>query len=189
MARAASSASFSAASILPVLGLTSTASRVAAGTSSRRSSSRFATNSALRKLIPVRLPPGRARLATKPTLTGSSLMAKTIGIVVVTALAAKTAAGPPRAAYCDLPANQVGRQFRQPIDLMFGPAIDDRHVLAFGIARALQAAVKSAQAVQGCLSRDSVEKSNHRHRRLLRAHHERPCASCAAEQSDELASS
>src|SRR5262249_4164770 len=41
-------------------GLTSTATRVALGTSSRSSSSRFATNSELKKLIPVRFPPGRA---------------------------------------------------------------------------------------------------------------------------------
>src|SRR6516165_1592038 len=50
---------------------------------SRRSSSRFAANSPARKLTPVRLPPGRARLATRPSLTGSSLTMKTIGIVVV----------------------------------------------------------------------------------------------------------
>src|SRR5262249_11340743 len=67
---------------------TSTATRVAAGTSSRRSSSRFAANSPLIKLIPVRLPPGRARLATRPGPTGSSLETKTMGIVVVAALAA-----------------------------------------------------------------------------------------------------
>jgi hypothetical protein len=36
----------------------STATRVAAGTSSCRSSSRLATNSPVTKLIPVRLPPG-----------------------------------------------------------------------------------------------------------------------------------
>ena len=45
-------------------GLTSTATRAAAGTSSCRSSSRFAVNSPLRKLMPVALPPGRGRLAT-----------------------------------------------------------------------------------------------------------------------------
>jgi hypothetical protein len=39
---------------------------------SRRSSSRFAANSTLKKLTPVRLLPGRARLATRPSLTGSS---------------------------------------------------------------------------------------------------------------------
>src|SRR6516165_7140553 len=73
-------------------GTISTATRAALGTSSRSSSSRFATNSELKKLIPVRLPPGRARLATRPNLTGSSAAAKTMGIVVVAALAANVAA-------------------------------------------------------------------------------------------------
>ena len=45
-----------------------------------------------KKLIPVALPPGRARLVTRPSLTGSSLTPKTIGIVVVAALAASAAA-------------------------------------------------------------------------------------------------
>src|SRR5262249_23538123 len=57
-------------------GLTSTATRLAAGTSSRRSSNRFAVNSPVKKLTPVRLPPGRARLATRPSLTGSSATTK-----------------------------------------------------------------------------------------------------------------
>ena len=44
-----------------------------------------------KKLMPVALPPGRARLATRPNLTGSSPTPKTIGIVVVAALAASAA--------------------------------------------------------------------------------------------------
>ena len=64
MARAAGSKSLNVVSALVTLaGLTSTATRAALGTSSRRSSSRFAANSVLIKLIPVRLPPGRARAA------------------------------------------------------------------------------------------------------------------------------
>src|SRR5262245_24605323 len=74
MARVAVSAALKVASAFVALaGLMSTATRVAAGTSSRRISSPFATNSTLRKLMPVRLPPGRARLATSPSLTGSSV--------------------------------------------------------------------------------------------------------------------
>ena len=40
------------------------------------------------KTTPVTLPPGRLRLATRPSLTGSLPVAKTIGTVVVAALAA-----------------------------------------------------------------------------------------------------
>src|SRR5262245_16049789 len=64
------------------------------GTSSRRSSSRFAVNSPLKILMPVTLPPGRARLATRPSLTGSSPEVKAMGIVVVAALAAEVAGSP-----------------------------------------------------------------------------------------------
>src|SRR5262249_18907661 len=72
-----------AAVVVALTGLTSTATRVAAGTSSRRSSNRFAVSSALKTLTPVRLPPGRERLATRSSLTGSSATTKTMGIIVV----------------------------------------------------------------------------------------------------------
>jgi hypothetical protein len=66
---------------MTVPGLTRTATRTALGTSSCRSSSRFPTTSVLKALKPVALPPGRARLATRPSLMGSSPTPKTIGIV------------------------------------------------------------------------------------------------------------
>ena len=50
------------------------------------------------KLVtPVRLPPGRFRLATSPILTGSAATAKTIGMVAVAALAAIAEGVPPPA--------------------------------------------------------------------------------------------
>ena len=73
-------------------GLTKTATRDARGTSSCKSANCFATNSVLKKLIPVRLPPGRARLVTRPSRTGSSPVMKRIGIAAVAAFAANTAA-------------------------------------------------------------------------------------------------
>jgi hypothetical protein len=72
-------------------GATRTAIIVAVGTSSRNSSSRFAPSRAAKKLTPVTFPPGRLRLVTRPSLTGSLPVAKTIGTVVVTALAARAA--------------------------------------------------------------------------------------------------
>ena len=93
----------------------------------------------VKKLMPVRLPPGRARLATRPSLTGSSATAKTMGIVVVAALAASAERASGRGDHGDLPANQFGRQRRQPIDLTLRPAVFDRDVLALDIAGVLQA--------------------------------------------------
>src|SRR5262249_29880722 len=74
--------------LVALAGLRSTAKRTALGNSSCRSPSRFETTSMVKKLTPVALPPGRARLATRPSLTGSSPTANTIGIVAVAALAA-----------------------------------------------------------------------------------------------------
>jgi hypothetical protein len=65
--------------------------RAAPGRNSRKSPSCFAPRSAVMKLIPVTLPPGRLRLATRPSLTGSPPVAKTIGTVVVAALAPSAA--------------------------------------------------------------------------------------------------
>ena len=123
MARPAGSTSLNVVSAVGLVGLTITATRAAPGTSSRSSSSRFAVNSALKKLIPVRLPPGRARLATRPSLTGSSPTLKTMGIVAVAALAASAGRIAGRGDHGDLPTNQFGRQLRQSISLILGPAV------------------------------------------------------------------
>ena len=61
------------------------------GTSWRSSSNRFAPNLPLNNVTPVTLPPGRLRLATRPSLTGSPPAKNTIGTVVVAALAASAA--------------------------------------------------------------------------------------------------
>jgi hypothetical protein len=79
---------------------------------------RFAVNSMVKKLTPVALPPGRLRLATKPSLTGSSLTPNTIGIVVVAALAASRECCGGRAGRGDhaySTANEIGRQLWQAI--------------------------------------------------------------------------
>jgi hypothetical protein len=51
----------------------------------------LATSSAFWLLIPVALPPGRLRLATNPSSTGSSAIRKKIGMIDVAALAARVA--------------------------------------------------------------------------------------------------
>src|SRR5262249_53260762 len=76
--------------------------RTAPGTSSCNSSSRFAASSTAKKLTPVRLPPGRARLATRPSFTGSSPILNTIGLVAVAALACN-AVCEPQAAITETP--------------------------------------------------------------------------------------
>jgi len=77
-------------------GLVSKPITLALGTSSRSTPNRFAPSVLTINVTPVTLPPGRLRLETRPRSTGSAPVAKTIGMVVVAALAA-TAAGGERA--------------------------------------------------------------------------------------------
>ena len=131
MARAAASTSRNVVRLFETLtGLTSTATRVAPGTSSRRSSSRFALSSILKKLMPVRLPPGPARLATRPSPTGSSAHEEDDGDRRGCRLGSGGRGGTAgRGDHGNLTANQFGRQRRQSIELTVGPAILDRYVL------------------------------------------------------------
>ena len=88
------------------------------------------------------------------------------------------------------PARQFGRQPWQPIELTIRPLVFDPHVLAFNIAGILQTLVKCAQTIRVRVRRCGVEEPDYRHRRLLRAHRQRPRRRrCAAEQRDELAPS
>jgi len=65
--------SLSQLSLTGFFGLTSTPTRAAEGRSSRSNPNCFVPSSALKKFTPVALPSGRLRLATRPSLTGSSL--------------------------------------------------------------------------------------------------------------------
>src|ERR1700730_16384576 len=64
------------------------------GLSSRSNSTRFCPSSAVIKKMPVALPPGRLKLATSPSATGSKPTTNTIGTVVVTAFAGEATCGP-----------------------------------------------------------------------------------------------
>src|SRR6516165_8568488 len=69
--------------------------------------------------------------------------------------------------------------------LLAAPAIIDCDVLSLDIAGFAQALVKGGQFARPGIRRAPGEKSDHRHRRLLRARRERPRGHCAAEQCDE----
>ena len=82
--------------------------------------------------MPVALPPGRAKLATKPRPTGSSATTNTMGSCVADLAAMR--AGVPIAAIMP-PVGEPGRcQLRQAIVLTFRPAVFDRHVPALDVA-------------------------------------------------------
>ena len=73
----------------------------------------------------------------------------------------------------DLPANQLGRKFGESFRLLC-PAIVDRYVLALDIAGFFEALAKSAQPLGNRFGRSDLEKSDYRHRRLLRPRRQRP---------------
>jgi hypothetical protein len=85
-------------------------------------------------------------------------------------------------------AGEIGRQLRQSVKLILGPAVYDLHVLAVDIAGLFQALTKRAQPTHHRLWRPAVQESNHRHLRLPSTCRKRPRRS-AAEQRDERAAS
>src|SRR5262245_35842108 len=70
---------------------------------------------------------------------------------------------------------------------IFRRAVFDQHVLALDEARFLQTLAERGDQVREVGERGVPQETNNRHRRLLRAHRERPHSRRAAEQRDELA--
>src|SRR5262249_7696696 len=87
-----------------------------------------------------------------------------------------------------LPADEVGRESRQSIELSIRPPVLDRHVPSFDIALSIQSPAKRRQHVGIGFGIPAAEPSDHRYRRLLRVCGERPCCH-AAKCSDEFAPS
>ena len=135
--------------------------------------------------MPVRLPPGLARLAARPCSTGVPTLANTIGIAVVAPFAAMVgglaAAGDN---HVDSAGNQLGGHAWKPIKIPVCPAVFDGHVLALSIAVLAQALAKRGDKGASRTGRPAVQEADHRHRLLLRTGAERPTRS-AAEQRNE----
>src|SRR5262249_47049773 len=159
IARAAGSTSRNVDSVPAALfGSTSTATRLVAGTSSRRSSSRFAANSLAEKIKPrqIAFRPGEAGDKTKSdrVFGGEEDDRDRHG----RALGRNRRRNSYRGDYSHATADKVRRQRRQPIDLIFGPPIFDRDVLALDEARVFQAPAEGTQAVRVSVRRCGVKK-------------------------------
>src|SRR5262245_33845348 len=84
--------------------------------------------------------------------------------------------------------DQIGCQFRKTIVLAFRPAIFDDDAATLDITGLSQGLAKGGKAAaHRNVGRRGAEKSDRRHRRLLRARRKRPRGCSAAEQRDELA--
>src|SRR5262249_7882793 len=168
-ARAAGSNSVSMDEVFVVfLGLISTATRAAAGTSSRKSPSRLAFTSAAKKLRPVALPPGCARLASSAWQPWLRLQLR-----------------PRHRDHAHLTADQIRGQFRQAIETARQP-IFDCNVPALDVAAFRDTPAERIQEIPTRSRHKGAEKPDNRPLPLLRSRHERPRRR-AAEQRDEIA--
>src|ERR1700730_13459674 len=91
-----------------------------------------------------------------------------------------------RGDYGHLAADQIGRQFRQPLGSIVRPTKFDGNVLALDVAGFAQSFAKSGHSLDARLWRTAIEIPHHRHRRLLRARRERPRGCRTTEKRDEL---
>src|SRR6516162_10502911 len=85
-----------------------------------------------------------------------------------------------------LTAYQIGCEVGQYVVLVLRPAILDYNILALDIAGFAYALAECGQITCTISKPRAAEKSNHRHRWLLRPRRERPCCH-AAKQCDEVA--
>ena len=154
----------------------------ALGTSWRSSSSRLPPTVPAMKTTPVTLPPGRLRLVTRPSLTGSLPVVNTIGIVVVDDLAriaAKvllTITEGRRAITSAARVSKPSKRFSAQTNSIatFCPSTSP-----------VQTVAKCRQIFDMRRWRAAVEKDDHRHG-LLRAHDAWQCDRRAAYKCNEL---
>src|SRR3954447_17080017 len=90
-------------------------------------------------LSPVTFPPGRARLATSPVLTGSVLLVMTIGTVVVAFSAATAFAWFPVTMTSTPSRTRSAARAAQPFHLAVGEAVLDEDILTNAVSEAPQA--------------------------------------------------
>jgi hypothetical protein len=100
--------------------------------------------------------------ACRPTRTNSNIEpGKSPGVHTVSLYQENGCSGSPAAVSRR---RQSRRTSRQSVDLIVGPSVFDRHVLALDIAGLLQALAKCAEMVHVRVKRCRVEEADHRHR-------------------------
>src|SRR5262249_52108915 len=170
-------------------GLNMIATRGMGGAMSLSSSTHLPPTLGSRFVNPVVLPPGRARLATKPWATGSLTPVNTIGTVCVACCA-------PRRAEMALARIRSGARLsnakgvaRSPSGLRNAPPIVDREIATDGPAQLLEALLERGDAPLGLritLSQHHQHPDPPHAVGLLRPHRQRPRRR-TAEQRDERA--
>ena len=171
---------------LPTLAMI--ASRRRPGTTSRKSSSRLPARSVDWSDSPVTLPPGRARLATKPVPTGSAAAAKTIGMIDVACFAARTT-GVPEVTMTSTLSRTNSAAISAQRSLRPRPSDTRSRRCGPRSSRAPAAAARRRRSTGSVAEAELAPRKpdGRQLRRLLRARRERPRGRRAAEQRDELA--
>ena len=186
--RAASSRSLVSESFSGLAGFIKAASNASPGSNSRATWSCLASSVPLNTLIPVTLPPGRLNPSTSPNLIGSPPVVNTIGTVVVAAFAASAEEVADN--HSHRPVNQIGHQCRQPIELIVGPAVFNRDILALYEAHFLQALAERGHEVRRVWRADVLRTNPTTGTDVCCARRrERPHGSRTTEQRYELAPS
>ena len=112
--------------------------RVSLGTASLSISSLLVFSSVAKLESPVTLPPGRARLATKPAPTGSGVLIITMGMVVVAFLRRQRRRSSCGHDQINLKTNQVRRKLRQAVSFSLRKSILDGDILSFNPSKLAQ---------------------------------------------------
>ena len=189
MMDAAAVTSFVTFSTFGLVGLTSSPIRAAEGRSSRNSPSCFAPSSALEEVH-------TGRIAARPGKTDDKTKLDWIPGGVEhdwNRCGRSFSRDCRRGRACDdhsrLAAHQLRRHCGQLIVMSLGPTVFDRNIAPLHVTGFGQTLAEYRQRRRKRPRRTGVKKTDHRHRRLLRARRERPRGCLAAEKCDEVAPS
>ena len=141
--------SFTSSTLAGTAGSYRTATRASLGTASLSSSSRFPPSSLPMFVMPVTLPPGRARLSMACLDRIGPNAQHNDGNRLGRILAARISGSPPYHDDINLETHQVGRKLREPIALSLRIAVLDGDVLSFDVA-------KLAQSQPNCLGTGGI---------------------------------
>src|SRR5262249_42679936 len=186
--RAAASMSRISCTLPELSGLATIANRRRPGMTSRKGANRFSAVSVCWSDRPVTLPPGRARLAMRPSPSGSFAVANTLGISDVALFGCGDCDVSVRNNHVHLTAGKLGRNFADAVGASLSPAIFDDHTLAVAPAELAESLYECRNQRPDRRGRGSAKETDSRQvPRLLRTRRKRTRDYRAPQQGDELA--
>jgi hypothetical protein len=105
---------------------------------------RFPLSSRVSLVIPIMLPPGRAKLSTNPVATGSTLVTITMGIVLVACLATRSAGEAIMTSASTLSCTSSATRALDAFDLAFRVSVFDQYVFSLDVTEISQPSLKRA---------------------------------------------